>query len=96
MTDLARQIEEQTRQYEVTEEKVDVALALVKPEGFQKETEASGAVCYTAEIIYPKDREHLLAHFGIWGDKAGPFGFHYDPYNFDSKPEMSFFEQMLT
>jgi type III restriction enzyme len=94
--DLARQIEEQTRQYEVREETVDVALALVKPEGFQKETDASGVVCYTAEIIYPKEREHLLAHFGVWRDKAGPFGFHYEPYNFDSKPEMSFFEQMLT
>ncbi len=23
------------------------------------------------------------------------FGFHYTPYNFDSNPEMSFFEQML-
>jgi type III restriction enzyme len=93
--DLARQIEEQTSEYEVREETVDVALALVKPEGFQKETDASGAVCYTAEIIYPKDREHLLAHFGVWRDQAGPFGFHYEPYNFDSKPEMSFFEQML-
>jgi Type III restriction enzyme, res subunit. len=95
VVDLARQIEEQTRQYEVREETVDVALALVKPEGFQKETDASGAVCYTAEIIYPKDREHLLAHFGTWHDKAGTFGFHYEPYNFDSKPEMFFFEQML-
>jgi hypothetical protein len=28
-------------------------------------------------------------------DNAGNFGFHYTPYNFDSNPEKSFFEQML-
>ncbi len=93
--DLCRQIEEQTRAYEVREETVDRALALVKPEGFLKETDMNGAEVYTAEIVYPKDRENLLARFRFWKDKAGGFGFHYDPYNFDSNPEMSFFEQML-
>ena len=92
---LGRQIEEQTRFYEIKEEKVDKALALVKPDGFNKEIDASGAEVYTADIVYPKDREHLLAHFDKWKDKAGQFGFHYDPYNFDSKPEKHFFEQML-
>ena len=58
--------------------------------------DASGTEVYTADIIYPKDREHLLAHFDTWKDKAGQFGFHYDPYNFDSNPEKHFFEQMLT
>ena len=93
--ELADQIERQTRFYDVIEEKVDVALALVKPEGFARELDADGAEIYTAEIVYPKDRESLLARFEIWRDKAGPFGFHYDPYNFDSNPEKSFFEQML-
>lgn len=93
--DLSRQIEEQTRFYEIREEKVDVALALVKPEGFNKETTAEGTEVYTADIIYPKDREHLLAHFSAWKEKAGEFGFHYDPYNFDSNPEKHFYEQML-
>ncbi len=95
LDDLARQIEAQTRAYEVQEEHVDVALALVKPEGFTKDIDASGMEVYTAEISYPKDREALLARFDVWKDKAGRFGFHYDPYNFDSTPEMSFFEQML-
>lgn len=92
---LATQIEEQTRFYEVHEETVERALALIKPEGFDKETDADGAEVYTAEIIYPKDREHLLAHLAQWKAKAGEFGFHYDPYNFDSHPEMSFFEAIL-
>jgi type III restriction enzyme len=75
---------------------VDVALALVKPEGFTKDVDASGMEVYTADIVYPKDRENLLARFDAWKDRAGRFGFHYAPYNFDSTPEMSFFEQMLS
>ena len=73
LDDLSRQIEEQTRFYEITEEKVDVALALVKPEGFNREIDPSGAEVYTADIIYPKDREHYLAHFDKWRDKAGEY-----------------------
>ena len=48
-----------TRAYEIREEVVNVALALVKPEGFDRETIGKGEI-YTAEIIYPKGREHLL------------------------------------
>lgn len=95
LTNLAGQIEQQIRAYDVVEEKVERALALVKPDGFVKEADLSGAEIYTADIIYPKDREHLLAHLSKWKDRAGRFGFHYYPYNFDSTPELSFFEQML-
>jgi hypothetical protein len=94
--ELARQVEAQTRSYEVREEKVDVALALVKPTGFIKETDAAGAEVYTAEIVYPKDRERLLMSWEkTKGDNPADLGFHYDPYNFDSNPEKSFYEQML-
>jgi hypothetical protein len=94
--DLGRQIEEQTRFYEVKEEKVDVALALVKPDGFQLVRDASGAELYTAEIVYPKDREKLLLSWeATKKENPGDFGFHYAPYNFDSNPEKNFFEQML-
>ena len=93
---LAMQIEEQTRFYEIREEKVDVALALVRPEGFDKMTAEDGTECYTCEIVYPKDRERLLLSWKAVRDKnAGDFGFHYSPYDFDSNPEKSFFEQML-
>jgi len=95
LRELARQIEKQTCNYEIHEEKVDRALALVRPEGFDKQTDPSGAEVYTAEIIYPKDREHLLLHCKDLRDNEGNFGFHYTPYNFDSNPEKSFFEQML-
>ncbi|MBA5867814.1 MAG: restriction endonuclease subunit R [Nitrospira sp. CR1.3] len=96
LNDLASQVEAQTRAYGVKEEKVDVALALVKPEGFAKRFDASGAEVYTADIIYPRDREHLLLSWETMKThNAGAFGFHYSPYDFDSNPEKSFFEQML-
>ncbi len=94
---LAAQVEAQTRFYEVKEEKVDVALALVKPDGFLRETDAAGTEIYTAEIAYPKDREHLLLPWtAVQEQNPQHFGFHYSPYDFDSNPEKSFFEQVLT
>jgi hypothetical protein len=94
--DFARQIEKQTRSYEVKEEKVDVALALVKPDGFTKDIDASGMEVYTADIVYPKDREHLLLSWeAMKRQNSADFGFHYSPYDFDSSPEKSFFEQIL-
>jgi hypothetical protein len=96
LDELGHQIEEQTRFYDVKEEEVEVALALVKPEGFLKELDPSGTEIFTAEIVYPKDREHLLLSWAAMRkDNPHDFGFHYFPYNFDSKPEMNFFEQML-
>ena len=95
MSALAAQIEEQTRRYQVEEEEVEVALALVKPEGFERE-EKDGDVVYTAEITYQKGKEHLLLSWKDWvARNVGNFGFHYDPYNFDSNPEKDFFTQVL-
>ena len=56
MWHISAQIEDHTRAYEVREETVEVALALVKPAGFEKETTADGTEVYTAEITYPVDR----------------------------------------
>jgi len=94
-TELAKQIEKQTSQYETVEETVEVALALVKKDGFEKVTDEQGNETYTAEISYPIDREHLLIHYEQWQKQAGRFGFHYTPYNFDSNPEKNFFETLL-
>jgi len=92
---LGKQIEEQTRNYEIQEEVVENALALVKLEGFEQTVDENNAEVYTAEISYPLDREHLLAHWEAWKERDGAFGFHYTPYNFDSNPEMHFLEVML-
>jgi len=94
--ELAAQIEKQTSQYETIEETVEVALALVKKEGFEKSVDEQGNETYTAEISYPIDREHLLTHYKEWQKRAGDFGFHYTPYNFDSRPEQNFFENVLS
>jgi len=95
LDNLAEQVENQTSSYEIKEEKVDIALALVKPEGFKKEITSDGTEVYTADITYHKDNEHLITRLLQWKDKSGGFGFHYDPYNFDSNPEKNFFEQIL-
>ena len=96
LVQLARQIEEQTRNYEVREETVEQALALVKTDGFEKSIEADGTEVYTAEIFYPKDREDKLVHWEALKEKnSRDFGFHYTPYNFDSEPEKDFFLQLL-
>ncbi|MDP3047218.1 MAG: DEAD/DEAH box helicase family protein, partial [Chloroflexota bacterium] len=93
---LAGQIEEQTRGYEVREETVERALALVKLPGFDHSTDASGADIYTAEISYPVDRESLLISWQQYQNtNPHDFGFHYSPYDFDSAPERSFFGQLL-
>lgn len=94
LDELAEQIEKQTSSYEIREEIVEVALALVKPAGFQHAI-LNGVETYTAEIQFPIDRQSLLTSYNRWKEKAGMFGFHYDPYNFDAKPERNFFEQML-
>ncbi len=92
-------LEDRIKNYEITEEEVEQALALIKPEGFNKE-EKDGEVIYTTEIIYHKERaERLFLQYDkfkkdnkSWYKK---FGFHYTPYNFDSEPEKDFFINLL-
>ena len=93
---LAAQLEAHTSHYTVREEEIEIALALVKPEGFNREVEADGTEVFTAEISYPVNREHLLISWEkLSGKNAADLGFHYTPYNFDSGPEAEFFERML-
>ena len=93
---LKRQIEEQVLHYKIEEEEVEVALALIKPDGFDVDINESGNKVYTTEITYLKSREHyLLSLKDLQSRNPQDFGFHYHPYNFDSKPEKSFFTQVL-
>ncbi|HEY4723777.1 MAG TPA: restriction endonuclease subunit R, partial [Anaerolineae bacterium] len=96
LPELARQIEALYSNYTIQAETVERALALVKPEGFDKSIDADGTEVYTAEISYPIDKEHLLVRLErLVNQNPRGFGFHYNPYNFDSNPEFSFFEQLL-
>jgi hypothetical protein len=93
--DIRKQLEEKLRNYTIAEEEIEVALALVKPQGFNKE-EKEGQIIYTTEIVYHKDKERFLLRYEQLKEwNKFDFGFHYSPYNFDSNPEKDFFEQLL-
>lgn len=91
LTGLASQIESHVSSYSVTETRVEKALALIKPEAFDKSTDPDGTVIYTAEIRIQKSNKGLLAHFKDAPINDIRFGYHYDPYNFDSGAEKTFF-----
>jgi type III restriction enzyme len=96
MEALALQLTDKLKVYEVKDQVVEEALALVKPEGFDKQGDDENAV-YTAEISYPKSREDVVILQMEQAAKENPngFGFHYTPYNFDTSPERDFFVRML-
>ncbi|MCK4257130.1 DEAD/DEAH box helicase family protein [candidate division WOR-3 bacterium] len=89
--EIKKQIERQLKNYKIIEEEVESALALVKTAGFNKKDEN-----YVTEIIYHKDKEHLLKRYEEFKElNKRDFGFHYNPYKFDSNPEVDFFQQLL-
>ena len=97
--EIKKQIEEQIKNYKVIEEVIEQALALIKKQGFGEEKKGKESI-YVTEIIFHKDRaENLLLKYEDfvkhYRQKQLPFGFHYSPYNFDSKPEKEFFESVL-
>jgi type III restriction enzyme len=93
---LSEQIEAQCCQYEQEWEELDVALALVKPEGFARHGSDEKPV-YTAQISFAKDRAHLykLPDQLPDEDRARSHSFHYEGYNFDSAPESEYLERVL-
>lgn len=95
LAELGRQLEEQSTSYRVEEVDEDASLAIVKPEGWP-ERDIGGVIVRATEISYPTDKSHLV--FGSdtkASENAGDYGFHYEPYNFDSRPEADFFEKVL-
>ncbi len=96
LPELGRQIEEQRKEYEEEWEEIDVALALVKAEGFEKRIK-DGVPVYTARVSFAKDREHLYKTTEQMpdGGLARELSFHYEGYNFDSTPEAEYLERVL-
>lgn len=92
------QLEKQVIKYKVITETVEEALALIKTRGFEEKIE-DGKTTYVTHIRVKKDNlEKYILDVDTYKKKAGHkplFGFHYDPYNFDSEDERAFFEQML-
>lgn len=93
------QIEKQTMRYKVVNETVEEALAIVKKKGFNKE-EKNKEEIWTTEIRVNKSKldDYVLSieKYQYQTGQLPLFGFHYDPYNFDSEDEREFFERMLT
>lgn len=96
LPDLGRQLEATRGGYEAVEVVEDVSLRIVKPEGFERAVQPDGSEALEAEISYPEDRAALV--FGpdrVVRENPEGYGFHYRPYNFDSKPEVSYFDRLL-
>ncbi len=93
---LGQQIEAQRAQYEEHFEEIDVAVALVKADGFDY-SEKGGQPVYTARISFAKEREALYKMAADTADSAHALAtsFHYEGYNFDSNPEKEFLEWTL-
>lgn len=101
---LSRQIQERTGRYRTEEEEVEQAMALVRLDphtgapdsrGWTRDVDEDGEPIYTADITYFKDRETYLLDVGDFRQNPAGLGFHYTPYDFDSKPEQDFFVGML-
>ena len=93
---LGLQIEAQRAQYEAHFEEIDVAIALVKADGFDR-TERGGCTVYTARISFAKDKEKLYLSAADTADATHALArsFHYEGYNFDSLPEAGFLQWTL-
>jgi type III restriction enzyme len=94
---LGQQIEAQRSQYEEHFEEIDVAIALIKADGFDR-SERAGVPVYTARISFAKEREPLYLTANDTPDAAHALAssFHYEGYNFDSGPEAEFLKWALT
>ena len=84
MTNLSKQ---SVQSYKIVEEIVEQSLMLIKPEGFLQDDEGN----YYIEIQVSQDNLLKLKE----KPENEKFGYHYSPYNFDSTPEVSFFEVVL-
>ena len=94
---LCRQIDSQLQDYEVIKETVAEALALIhiyNDEGKPIFEEKDEDGLYIHRIRVQKSKLHLLRNQENVDDKHD-VSFHYTPYNFDSNPELNFFEQIL-
>ena len=98
LPELGRQIEAQRADYETWQEHIEVAVALVKAGGFDRQ-ERDGDIVYTARISYARERAGL-GYYALSGKLPTPelarnLSFHTEGYNFDSLTERDFLERTL-
>jgi hypothetical protein len=94
---LFEQVESQVCNYKITTEEVEEALAIIRlnnfdgESNFQKDDEGR----LFTEIRYTKGNDINFLSKENTENNNGNFGFHYTPYNFDSNPEKDFYINLL-
>ena len=96
LKNLKEQIENQLSNYKIIEEDVEIALALIKKEGFTKDFQDGTEVYYTEIRYNKKNKDLILNHDSCKNINKNNFSFHYSPYNLDSLLEREFFLSILT
>lgn len=95
---LFEQVESQICNYTITTEEVEEALAIIRLNNFDGEsnfkTDDEGRL-YT-EIRYTKGNDVNFLGKEKTENNTNDFGFHYTPYNFDSSPERDFYINLLS
>lgn len=76
------------KSYKIIENIVEQSLMIVKTDTMELDSDGN----YYIEIQISQENLDRIKNKPI--DEK--FGYHYDPYNFDSKPEISFFEHLLS
>ena len=97
---LHKQIESQTQSYREIKEIITEALALIRvvdADGNPIFEEQDG--CYVHRLCLSKSTADRMRRNNLLYDSTDQdthdISFHYEPYNFDSKPERQFFENIL-
>ncbi len=89
LQELFKQIDETKKDYKEDISIITKVLAIIKTEeGFQKSEDGK---YYFHTIRFQEGKEPILKN----NTENSQYGFHYEPYNFDSKPENDFFEKIL-
>lgn len=78
---------ESQKTYKIIENIVEQSLMIIKTDNMEKDTDGN----YYIEIQISQDNLDRIKS----KPESEQFGYHYNPYNFDSKPEISFFEHLL-
>jgi len=92
---LKLQIEQQTNNYEVTEQVIEEWLTIIKAQGFDESINDEGVKVYTTTITVHKDKLDQLLKNQKDYKNIGDLSFHYNPYKFDSQLEISLFDWVL-
>ena len=89
LQELFKQIDDKKQNYKTIEEITTRIIAIIKTEeGFQKSEDGK---YYYHTIKFKEGNSPIFKH----NTNNSQYGFHYEPYNFDSKPENDFFEKIL-